>query len=92
VSLGLAIFVAVPSTGLIGLAGMHVYVLIRSPSPASRSVRLIVATRIAELLLTAMLLWIAALTRSLWTLAAFCVLFVAASLVRRTLRRRELAA
>ena len=66
--------------------------LIRAPAESSRNVRIVIAVRIAERFVWILLIALAAITHSFWTLVALVVLFGVMSALRRTLQRRELAA
>jgi F0F1-type ATP synthase assembly protein I len=91
VSVGSWMMVGFFSSGCAFLAGMWFVVLVRAPADSSNNARIFIAARIAELLVSILVIVLAALTHSLWTLVALIVLFVAMSVLRRTLRRRELA-
>ena len=88
--LGTLVLLAV-DVGAIAVSATYVSTL-RRGDERSPNVRLFVFARIAELLLFALILTVAVLTRSPWLLLGMVVPLIFLPLTRRTLKRRELAA
>jgi hypothetical protein len=75
---------------ILWLAGMWLTLLLWSPSPTSRNVKVFIVARNAELLLSLILLGLAWTTRTPYPLVGLAILYLTMSAVQRTLRRREL--
>jgi hypothetical protein len=86
-----ALALAVVTIPQLALAVTWLVVLVRGWQDANRNTRVAVMARVMELFLFALLIWLAALTRSWWTLLAFLAVVATTATLRRTLRRRELA-
>jgi hypothetical protein len=65
------------------LAALESFALVRGWHRASRTIRLFLGVRVAELVLVAGLIWLASVTHSWWILGAWVVIFAAVEATRR---------